>query len=72
MAAVLASCGLAALITLPALTGNEAGIPVAFFAVVSIAVIGLYIAYVTPVYLRLRAGDTSSPGPGRSARSTSG
>ena len=34
----------------------------AFFAVVSIAVIGLYIAYVTPVYLRLRAGDNFEPG----------
>jgi amino acid transporter len=62
VAAVLGSCGLAALITLPALTSNEAGIPVAFFAVVSIAVIGLYIAYVTPVYLRLRAGDQFEPG----------
>jgi amino acid transporter len=62
VAAVLASCGLAGLITLPALTSNEAGIPVAFFAVVSIAVIGLYIAYVTPVYLRLRAGDNFEPG----------
>ena len=62
VAAVLAVCVLAALITLPALTSNEAGIPVAFFAVVSIAVIGLYIAYVTPVYLRLRAGDSFQPG----------
>jgi amino acid transporter len=62
VAAVLASCGLAALITLPALKGTEAGIPVAFFAVVSVAVIGLYIAYVMPVYLRLRAGDSFTPG----------
>jgi amino acid transporter len=62
VAAVLASCAFAAIITLPALTSNEAGIPVAFFAVVSIAVIGLYIAYVTPVYLRLRAGDNFEPG----------
>jgi amino acid transporter len=61
-AAVLASCGLAGLITLPALTSNEAGIPVAFFAVVSIAVVGLYIAYTMPVYLRLRAGDSFEPG----------
>ena len=62
VAAVLGSCFFAGLITLPALTSNEAGIPVAFFAVVSIAVIGLYIAYVTPVYLRLRAGDNFKPG----------
>jgi amino acid transporter len=62
VAAVLASCALAALITLPALTSNEAGIPVAFFAVVSVAVVGLYIAYTMPVYLRLRAGDSFEPG----------
>jgi drug/metabolite transporter (DMT)-like permease len=59
---VLISCALAALITLPALTSNEAGIPIAFFAVVSIAVIGLSIAYIMPVYLRLRAGDRFEPG----------
>ena len=62
VAAVLASCAFAGIITLPALTSNEAGIPIAFFAVVSIAVIGLYIAYVAPVYLRLRAGDAFEPG----------
>lgn len=36
---------------------------VAFFAITSIAVIGLYIAYITPVFLRLRAGDSFVPGP---------
>jgi amino acid transporter len=36
---------------------------VAYFAVTSIAVIGLYIAYVTPTFLRLRAGDAFQPGP---------
>ena len=35
----------------------------AFFAVTSIAVIGLYIAYIIPVYLRLRAGSKFEPGP---------
>jgi len=35
----------------------------AYAAVTSIAVIGLYIAYVTPVYLKLRAGDRFKPGP---------
>jgi amino acid transporter len=60
--AVLAVCALAGVITLPALTSNEAGIPIAFFAVVSIAVIGLYIAYVIPVYLRWRAGTNFEPG----------
>jgi amino acid permease (GABA permease) len=37
--------------------------PVAYAAVTSIAVIGLYIAYITPVFLRLRAGDDFQPGP---------
>jgi amino acid transporter len=35
---------------------------VAYFAVTSIAVIGLYIAYVMPTFLRLRAGDSFVPG----------
>jgi amino acid transporter len=61
--AVLFVCGFAALITVPALFGNEDGIPVAFYAVVSIAVIGLYIAYVIPVYLRWRKGDAFRTGP---------
>jgi amino acid transporter len=59
---VLAVTVAALVITLPALKGNAAGVPWAFFAVVSITTIGLYIAYVTPVYLRLRAGDAFKPG----------
>jgi amino acid permease (GABA permease) len=35
----------------------------AYFAVTSIAVIGLYIAYVLPTFLRLRQGDTFQRGP---------
>src|SRR5262249_60074290 len=35
----------------------------AYAAVTSIAVIGLYIAYVLPTYLRLRQGDAFVPGP---------
>ncbi|HEY1967915.1 MAG TPA: amino acid permease [Pseudonocardia sp.] len=35
----------------------------AYAAVTSIAVIGLYIAYVIPTFLRLRAGGTFQPGP---------
>ncbi len=53
----------ALVITLPALKGNEGGIPFAFFAIVSIAVIGLYIAYVIPVFLRWRQGDAYERGP---------
>jgi amino acid transporter len=37
--------------------------PVAYFAVVSIAVIGLYIAYLTPVFLRRINGKVFTPGP---------
>ena len=50
-------------IALPALKGNDAGVPWAFFAIVSVSVIGLYIAYVIPVYLRWRAGDDYELGP---------
>jgi amino acid transporter len=38
------------------------GSVVAYFAVTSIAVIGLYIAYVIPTFLRLRAGKSFVPG----------
>jgi amino acid transporter len=57
----MAICAL--LITLPALKGNEAGdpFPWAFFAVVSITVIGLYIAFAIPIYLRWRKGDSWDP-----------
>src|ERR1700728_526479 len=44
-------------ITIPAIFGNSAGLPVAFFAVTSITTIGLYIAYILPVFLRWRLGD---------------
>jgi amino acid transporter len=37
--------------------------PTAYAAVTSIAVIGLYIAYVTPVFLRLLAGKRFQEGP---------
>src|SRR5207302_9774002 len=37
--------------------------PVAYYAVTSIAVIGLYIAYGIPIFLRLRAGDSFQRGP---------
>jgi amino acid transporter len=58
-AAVIFMAICALLITLPALKGNSAGdpFPWAFFAVVSITVIGLYIAFAIPIYLRWRKGD---------------
>ncbi len=37
--------------------------PVAYFAITSIAVIGLYVAYIIPVFLRLMAGDKFQEGP---------
>jgi amino acid transporter len=52
----------ALVITIPAIFGNSAGLPVAFFAVTSITTIGLYIAYILPVFLRWRMGDTFEPG----------
>ena len=61
--AVLFMATCAMLITLPALEGDENNFTYAFSAVVSITVIGLYIAYVLPVYLRWRKGDDFVPGP---------
>jgi amino acid transporter len=43
---------------LPGATGG-----VSYAAVTSIAVIGLYIAYVTPTFLRLRQGESFQRGP---------
>jgi amino acid transporter len=63
VAAVLFVAVWAAILTIPAYFPNSAGVPVAFYAVVSIAVIGLYIAYVIPIYLRWRMGDAFQPGP---------
>ena len=51
------------IVALPALKGNAANIPFAFYAIVSITVIGLYIAYAIPIYLRWRMGDGFVPGP---------
>jgi amino acid transporter len=61
--AVLFMSVCAGILTIPAIFGTSAGIPVAFFAVVSIAVIGLYIAYVIPIYLRWRMGSKFEAGP---------
>jgi amino acid transporter len=61
--AVLFVVSFALIITIPALFGNSAGTPVAFFAVTSISTIGLYIAYVLPVFLRWRMRDRFEAGP---------
>jgi amino acid transporter len=49
-------------IAIPALFGKN-NIPFAFFALTGICTVGLYLAYIIPVYLRLRAGDTFQTGP---------
>ena len=72
VAAVLGSCVLAGSSRCRRSGGNAAGVPVAFFAVVSIGVIGLYIAYVMPVYLRWRPATTSRRARGTSATSGGG
>ena len=60
---------IAALITLPALVEVNLGtadapliVPIAFYAVVSVAVIGLYLAFLIPIWLRWRMGDAFQPG----------
>jgi len=49
-------------LTLPALFTYK-GIPVAFYAVVSVCVIALYLAFLIPIFLRLRMGSRFVPGP---------
>ncbi|HVX32938.1 MAG TPA: amino acid permease [Solirubrobacterales bacterium] len=68
--AVLLMATLALILTLPALKGKSNGeaVPFAFFAVVSVCVIGLYIAYVIPIFLRWRKGDDFQPGPWNNGR----
>jgi amino acid transporter len=62
---VLLSAVVAIVLTSPALVKVDIGgapVPVAFFAVVSIGVIGLYVAFAIPIWLRWRAGDSFRPG----------
>jgi amino acid transporter len=61
--AVLASSVAALIITIPAYFGNKVGVPWAYFAITAICTVGLYLAYIIPVYLRLRMGDRFEPGP---------
>ena len=60
--AVIAVSAFALLITIPANWGSN-DIPFAFFAITGICTVGLYLAYIIPIYLRLRAGDSFEPGP---------
>ena len=59
----------AALVTLPALIEVNVGteeapliLPIAFYAVTSIAVIGLYASFAIPIWLRWRMGDAFEAG----------
>ena len=60
--AVLVSAAIGVLITLPALWKSPRGIPTAFYAVVSIGVIGLYLAFFIPIWLRWREGSKFKAG----------
>ena len=67
--AVMFVAVIAGLITLPALIevnfGTEEApiiLPTAFYAVVSVAVIGLYLAFAIPIYLRWKIGDAFEAG----------
>jgi len=60
--AVLAVSVAALVITIPAYWGTN-GVPWAYFAITSICTVGLYLAYILPVYLRFRQGDKFQPGP---------
>ncbi|MFY9915998.1 MAG: amino acid permease, partial [Nocardioidaceae bacterium] len=53
------------IITLPSLVKVDIGgapVPVAFYAVTSVAVIGLYLAFLIPIWQRWRMGDAFEPG----------
>ena len=57
---VMLTAVISVILTLPALIKvdiNGAPVPVAFYAVVSIGVIGLYLCFAIPIYQRLKMGD---------------
>jgi amino acid transporter len=67
--AVIVTAAIAAIITLPALIVVKIPVgdtlvdtPVAFAAVVSIGVVGLYLAFAVPIYYRWKAGDDFAVG----------
>jgi amino acid transporter len=61
--AVLAVSFFSLVITIPALWGNKAGVAWAFGALTAICTVGLYIAYIIPVYLRWKHGEDFAHGP---------
>lgn len=64
---VIAAAVIAFIITLPALvkvkTPTGAVVPQAFYALTSIAVFGLFLAFAIPIFLRWRKGDAFETGP---------
>ncbi len=60
--AVIAVSVASLVIAIPALFGKN-DIPYAFFALTGICTVGLYLAYIIPVFLRMRKGDSFEPGP---------
>ena len=72
---VIASAVVAVILTLPALVTvdiNGAPVPVAFNAVVSIGVVGLYVAFAIPIWLRWKQGSSFRPGGWNLGSSTDG
>jgi amino acid transporter len=63
--AVMAVSVLSAIVAIPAFWSTDAAplYPWAFFAIVGICTVGLYLAYIIPVYLRLRQGEAFERGP---------
>jgi amino acid transporter len=60
--AVIAVSVASLVIAIPALFGKN-NIPFAFFALTGICTVGLYLAYIIPVFLRFRARENFKPGP---------
>jgi amino acid transporter len=60
--AVIAVAVASLIIAIPALFGKN-NIPFAFYALTGICTVGLYLAYILPVFLRLRKGDSFQVGP---------
>jgi amino acid transporter len=73
--AVMGVAVAAAIVTIPALIKVNVGtadaplvVPVAFYAVTSIAVIGLYLSFAIPIFLRWRKGDDFEVGAWNNGR----
>ena len=62
--AAVAAGAAAIVLTLPALYAPKGTtVPIAFFAVTSVTVLGLFLAFLIPIWLRYKAGDSFNTGP---------